>query len=779
MAKLTEQGFILSKQQFDRNGVLVLCYWLKTPVGQVRLLVEGQESLFFVSQAQRDRLEKLLTKQGISHRIGDKAFLHFSQAPHFAVYFASLSTYFSARDVAKEHGITLYEDDIRHCDRYLMERHIRAAMWFSGNAHQRDGYIQVTQARCKSSNYRPQLKPLSLDIECNGQGVLFSIGLYGENGYSKVLMIGAEPNQTQVQQPTYIEWVRDEISLLQYLEAAICDYDPDVIIGWNVVDFDFVVLAKRAESLGCQLKLGRGASNMRYRPDAMQAVTLAGRALLDGIKVLKNASYHFISFSLAQVSEELLGDKKLITAFDSLAEIERLYQEDKPALAAYNLQDCKLVWDIFEKEQLIAFTQARAEMTGLDLERLGGSVAAFINLYLPWLHRQGYIAPNLGEQRVSFSSPGGYVMESKPGLYKNVIVLDYKSLYPSIIKTYLIDPLGLVIGLSGEKKVVSGFNGALFSVHHHFLPELVGSLWQRRDIAKANNDKTLSYAIKIIMNSLYGVLGSTGCRFYDPRLSSSITLRGHEIMQTTKTLIENKGYTVIYGDTDSTFVQLPDNFDAAMCDMVGQQLAQTINQHWQEAIAKEFGQQSALEIEFETQYSPFFMPTLRGSDLGSKKRYVGLSGDQLVIKGMEAARGDWTALARDFQQSLYLKLFNNEPLKDFVLSVNDALLSGQLDDKLMYRKRLGQALHEYTKNVPPQVKAVQKAQLIDPEFNVRKGNWIEYVMTENGAQMCQFQTSNFDYEHYLEKQLKPIFDAVSLYAGLTFDQIVSKQKQLL
>ncbi len=210
----------------------------------------------------------------------------------------------------------------------------------------------------------------------------------------------------------------------------------------------------------------------------------------------------------------------------------------------------------------------RTQLTGLALDRQGGSVQAFTNLYLPKLHRAGYIAPNLPPSG-GLTSPGGYVMNSLPGLYHNVLVLDFKSLYPSIIRTFKIDPLGLIEGLQSPDDAIPGYRGAVFSRDKHFLPDIITSLWQQRDVAKQDKDSARSQAIKILMNSFYGVLGSGGCRFYDPRLASSITMRGHDIMKQTAKWIEAAGHKVIYGDTDSTFVLLDENLNHAEADNIG------------------------------------------------------------------------------------------------------------------------------------------------------------------------------------------------------------------
>ena len=146
-----------------------------------------------------------------------------------------------------------------------------------------------------------------------------------------------------------------------------------------------------------------------------------------------------------------------------------MYREDPAALAAYNLEDCRLVLDIFAKANLLAFARERATATGLSMDRYGGSVAAVDHLYLPRLHRVGYVAPDVRDIDVETGSPGGYVIDSKPGLYNNVLLLDFKSLYPSIIRTFRIDPLALVH--PGDDRV-PGFEGASFSREGAILPEL-------------------------------------------------------------------------------------------------------------------------------------------------------------------------------------------------------------------------------------------------------------------------------------------------------------------
>ncbi|MDU7833488.1 MAG: DNA polymerase II, partial [Enterobacter hormaechei] len=427
------------------------------------------------------------------------------------------------------------------------------------------------------------------------------------------------------------------------------------------------------------------------------------------------------------VARELLGEGKAIdNPWDRMDEIDRRFHHDKPALATYNLQDCELVTRIFHKTEIMPFLLERATVNGLPADRHGGSVAAFSHLYFPRMHRLGYVAPNLGAVPPQ-ASPGGYVMDSRPGLYDSVLVLDYKSLYPSIIRTFLIDPVGLVEGLAhpDDAHSTEGFLGARFSREKHCLPGIVGQIWHGRDEAKQHKNKPLSQALKIIMNAFYGVLGTSACRFFDPRLASSITMRGHAIMRQTKALIESQGYDVIYGDTDSTFVWLKRAHSEEEASSIGRSLVAFVNEWWAAELAKD-GLASTLELEFETHFCRFLMPTIRGADTGSKKRYAGMIQEadeqRMVFKGLETVRTDWTPLAQQFQQELYLRIFRHQPYRDYVRETIDKLMNGELDDRLVYRKRLRRPLAEYQRNGRPHGRA---ARLAD-EQNVRLGRPQQY-----------------------------------------------------
>ena len=303
-------------------------------------------------------------------------------------------------------------------------------------------------------------------------------------------------------------------------------------------------------------------------------------------------------------------------------------------------------------------------------------------------------------------------------------------------------------------------------------------MWENRDEAKAAGDAPLSQAVKIIMNSFYGVLGTPGCRFFDARLASAITRRGHEILQRTRDYIQRAGQTVIYGDTDSVFVWVRDADSDASAVRAGRDLERELNVYWQQTLLDEYQLECRLELEFETHYKRFLMPTVRGSDKGSKKRYAGVvegrGGDKLVFKGLENVRTDWTRVAREFQEELYRRIFMHEPYEALVVSTTAAVLAGEEDERLVYRKRLRRKLDEYQRNVPPHVQAARLCESRGLPVPSR-GDWIEYIITTGGAEPAASPLAPIDYQHYVDRQLEPVADGILGFVGSSFRGLVDKQ----
>ncbi len=303
------------------------------------------------------------------------------------------------------------------------------------------------------------------------------------------------------------------------------------------------------------------------------------------------------------------------------------------------------------------------------------------------------------------------------------------------------------------------------------LPELVARLWQERAAARAAGDATGAQATKILMNSLFGVLGSPASRLFSPAVANAITLAGQHVIRLAAGAVERRGHRVIYGDTDSLFVDAgaPDTARAAAA---GARLRDAVGAEVAAALAAEFGCTSHLELEFEKVYARFLLPEVRGGALGSKKRYAGLVDGRLEIVGLEAVRRDWSGVARRFQRELLDLVLRDRPVAEFVRGFVGDLRAGRFDDELVYRKAIRKPLESYTRTTPAHVKAARKP-------GAGGGRVVAYVVTRAGPEPVDALTAPPDREHYVTQQLKPLADAILRFVdGPDFDDLSGARKQL-
>ena len=163
------------------------------------------------------------------------------------------------------------------------------------------------------------------------------------------------------------------------------------------------------------------------------------------------------------------------------------------------------------------------------------------------------------------------------------------------------------------------------------------------------------------------------------------------------------------------------------------------------------------------------IPKLRVKEKAAKKRYAGLvyksdGKEELEITGLEAIRGDWTDAAREFQKELLLKLFHDEEVEKFIRDYIKKIKEGKLDEKLIYRKSIRKDLKEYTKTTPPHVKAARKLLKLE-------SNRIEYYLTIEGPEPISMLKHKIDYEHYINKQIKPIAEQILGVFGKSFEDV--------
>jgi DNA polymerase-2 len=697
------------------------------------------------------------------------------------------------RKLLEDNNIPCFEADIRFTQRYLIDNNILTQIHIQGEKKKGKKtdvlfeFPEITPASKDEEVISPTM--LSFDIETDAKAsTILSISLYNKE-VQEVIVVANEALKKNI--PKHATLVADEKELMITALERIQEIDPDILTGWNVIDFDLQVMQARAKKLNVPFVVGRTTNQTTLRLQSSffrdSSVHCEGRIVLDGIQLLKSSFVKLDDYKLNTAAKHFLKDAKIIQDDERFAIIERMYEKDPETFVAYNLKDSKLVYDILEVSHIFELTVQRSLLTGLHMDNVKASIASFDSLYLRELRVAGYVAPST-RPTDGPEGLGGYVMTSKPGIYANILVLDFKSLYPSVMRTFNIDPLsyqGTVeelerknIDITNKEKFIIAPNNAVFSNNEGILPRILKTLWDEREKARKNGNELARYAIKIQMNSMYGVLASQNSRFHIRAISNAITYFCQHFIKMTAKEIEKHGYEVIYGDTDSVFVNTKtDNILEA--NNIGKSLEEGMNVFLKQHITETYACESVLELEFEKQYTRFFIPKVRGGEEGAKKRYAGLKisnigtekqSVQLDFTGLEFVRRDWTSVAKEFQLTLLDLIFADKDVKNFITQFVTDLKAGKYDELLMYRKSLRKNIDAYTKTTPPHVKA---ARLLDKI----EGSVITYVMTLDGPQPIEKITSPLDYDHYIEKQIKPIADSILLLQETSFDEIMQGSTQ--
>ncbi|MEX2124064.1 MAG: DNA polymerase II [Woeseia sp.] len=688
------------------------------------------------------------------------------------------------RDRLHAVGIDTFEADVRFASRYLIERGIKGGCEIEGEAVPGTGVTWVFDnpaIRPASVNVEPRV--LSFDIETDPRGErLLAISLYAP-GIDEVLIVDSRQRDHSLYDspiPEHAVRCADETAALDAFCEHVRRLDPDVLTGWNVIDFDLTVLQRIAMRLRHPFNLGREAGALRLRKAegyfGSGQASIPGRLVLDGIDLLRGAFVRMDDYSLDAVARKVLGEGKAVAGDvrDRIGEILHNYEHDLAAFALYARTDARLAYQIVEKLNLVPLAFARSELTGMTPDRVSASIASFDFLYLSELERLRIVAPTVraGDSRVYAAQQGGHVLAPVTGLHSDVWIFDFKSLYPSVIRTFNIDPLAYVADAGPGDDLIRTPGGA-FRREPAILPGMLDQLFPRREAAKASDDTVASQAIKILMNSFYGVLGTPACRFFNPALANSITGMGREILLWSKRWFEAAGFEVLYGDTDSLFVH-SGNDDSEAARAQARQLAAALNGDLARHITGRWRVQSRLELQFEKLYLKLFLPRARHSARGASKRYAGLvhgrDPDEVEFVGMEVVRGDWTALAKQVQRELYRRLFTDRPVDAYLAEIVQQVRNGELDAALVYRKNLRKATGDYTASTPPHVAAARKS--MQPQ-----GRLISYVITTAGPEPLDNQQHPPDREHYVAKQVKPVAEPVLDTLGLNFDRVIGDNRQ--
>lgn len=759
------KGFVVYASYRVENGKAKVYLFGRLENGESFVAIKSFRPYFMIKKENRDVFKVINT--GVKFDVEESDFKNFKGELLIKIVLHNPKEVPSLRDQLLARGVECYEADIRFVYRFLIDHGIRGGVNIEGNFTQGRYVSRVyEEPEISGADVNVPLKSLSIDIETDGNATrIYSIALYSES-LKKTFVVSDSPVEGA-------KTVPDEKALLTIVMETIKNLDPDFIIGWNLIDFDFKVMTERCRALGIQLSLERLEGwptyvkiNGEFLKDS--EAEIPGRVAFDGIHLLRASFVRIEDYRLDTVAKELLGEAKSISFKDKRKEIELLYRDSRAELCRYNLKDTELVYRILVEKGFIDLAVARTKLTGMLPDRIKASVASLDSLYIreTSLRKIACATTRVAEREERIK--GGFVMQSKPGIYNCVSVFDFKSLYPSIIRTFNIDPLSF----SPDGEIVAP-NGAKFRNENGILPMIIERLWAQRDDAKRRKNSAESLAIKITMNSFFGVLANPACRFYSLEMGNAITNFGQMIIKNTADILRKQGLNVIYGDTDSIFISLDGN-SVGEAEVISKKVARDVNSFYDEYIPKNYNRKSCLELQYEKTFNKFLMPRIRDSDVGSKKRYAGLlmkdGKEKMVFTGLEVVRRDWTEAAKRFQMQLLELIFHEQDFKMYIRNYVQDLKAGKLDDLLIYKKALRKDVSKYTKTTPPHVKAARQLDRIDNPV-------IEYFLTRDGPQPVEMRKSPIDYGHYIEKQIKPIADTLLSFSEESFDDIVAKSKQ--
>ncbi|WP_393971123.1 DNA polymerase II [Oxyplasma meridianum] len=502
-------------------------------------------------------------------------------------------------------------------------------------------------------DFNPDLKILSFDIEN---------AIMKEDGedYGKIFVIGYTIYKGGEIQKGYIDG--EEKVILQNFLDIMKNQDPDVITGYNIDGYDLPVIEFRMKIHKMSFKIGRDFSTPTRIMNQFWRVH--GRIISDtwwGVKKILHPKHETLNY----VSKELLGEGK-----DNInrLKIEEEWKNRREEVIQYCIKDSYLTLLIYNRLRVLDRNMFMSTVTKLPLEDVtnGGTSSYVDSLLIRKADRENIAVPMTFRVKKSNPIEGGYVHTLGAGIYDNVIVLDFKSMYPSMIMKYNIcfttlSPKGTIIAPTGIRFLDK-------SVKEGLVPRLLRQLMEERDKVKkimrgSSTEEEHNYydgvqgALKILMNTFYGVLASSFYRFTNLEIGGAITSFARETITNLISRLEKEGYKVIYGDTDSIFIEsgLTKYEDIVKLG---------------EDLSKKISTEEGVIIEFEKVIDPFFSH-------GAKKRYAGKiifpedQAGEILVRGYETRRTD----SFDLQSESLTKVF-------------DLIMERKVDEAVEYSKEI-------------------------------------------------------------------------------------------
>ena len=636
---------------------------------------------------------------------------------------------------------------------------------------------------------------LAIDIETHNplgktmlpeEHPIIMAALCGE-GFRKVLTWKKFPTQLD-----YIEFVNSEVELLERLKHYIGQYEPDILTGYFSDVFDLPYIRTRADRYKIRLDIGMDGSQPRVEKTAANTTTqITGIVHIDVFKFIRKVMFSSLQttvYDLSSVAKELLNQAK------DAVDIDKLYiawdnnqGEQLESYCAYNLQDAQLTLNLCKKvmPNIMELTRTIG-LPMFDVSRM--SYSQLVEWYLIRQAREfNELAPNKPNsaeesRRRMTSYTGGFVYEPTPGLYKDIVVFDFMSLYPTIISAHNVSPDTLncsCCGNSSQNKVPGEENAWFCTKHRGFIPTVIDEVIKRRmrvkEILKAaGEDKTLNarqMALKTIANSMYGYFGFYGARWYNIECAKAITAFGRNHIQKVIDEAKNNGFKVLYGDTDSTFLAL----DGKTIDDVKGFVAE-VNKHLP----------GMMELDYEGFYPSGLFVGTKGTGQGAKKKYALISEEgRIKIRGFETVRRNLSAIAKETQErvlDIILRENNPEAAIEYVKEIIGNVRGKKTATaKMVITTQLQKEIGSY-ESYGPHVAAAQRMK--DRGIPAGPGSVIRYVVVIGSERIRdrvklpeEVKEGEYDPDYYINNQIVPAVEKIFDVFGYDSTELTAEKTQ--
>lgn len=652
-------------------------------------------------------------------------------------------------------------------------------------------------------------------ISTRDQIILISVAMNLYEGHQKTIVLVAKPGTNFDSDNYSIHYYPDEKDLLIAFLNAIYLYDPDVLMGYNINSFDFPYLEDRLRLNGISDAMGRDGSSAQVRSfGSKHEVRITGRIVADLLDLVKQ-NYSLANYKLGTVASTLLKEDKLDV---KASEMRRLWLSEDPKdlsrFIEYSRRDSDLVLLMAVDLKILDKYIAIAKECGCLLHDVlnSGQQVRIESLLLHEFVKEGRMFPirkkgvkdesidqEDSEDPEDITVHGAYVFEPEKGLHENLIIMDFKSLYPSCMRAYNLCVSTIINEdpVPPSWKVLTPPNNVHYidhSIYEGIIPRILTRLYNKRVefkrlMKKAENssDKDFydaaQYATKILLNSIYGFTGAQSSRFFDPRIANSVTSIGRETIKLTQKTAESMlPCKVIGGDTDSIFLKLfkEDTPEG------GLRASNIIHSAMLGLLPP------PMEIDFEA----FAKRAL----LFQKKRYCmwifepskeGFK-DKFKMRGIETRRRDWCQLVGETMTNILEMILKEGKVEESRLyalniinnikSLRDINSNWKLAEKLILSKQLSRGLDQYSVEMA-HVEVCRKMEKRG-ETVYGLGDRVSYMVLPGALKgnVSKFvDTPEYIREHggaidtswYIEKQLLPPIQRI--FNALNIDIFTGKQ----